>query len=180
MQRKSQCSFAQFRHCYGYGCLLQPSPSLACMQAKYFLRYRQQLGLHDVANHFWLSRKERITRQRTFVTLRIFDAYVTSSLGLPRNLRVGDAAGTAISTNASYIASPEMLTASNANVELLEIMSNARERVFFTNNTTPGPASKTISTQQLNDLRTTLDRWSLEYHTFTSADSDATDNATIK
>jgi hypothetical protein len=144
------------------------------------LHYRQQLGLHDVANHFWLSGKEPITRQRTFITLRIFDAYVTSSLGLPRNLRVSDTAGTGIPTDAPYVASPEMLTASNANVELLEIMSNARESVFPTDTTTPGLSPRTISTAQLHELSTTLDRWSLKYHTFTRTDNDATNSATIK
>lgn len=144
------------------------------------LHYRQQLGLHDVANHFWLSGQERVTRQRTFITLRIFDAYVTSSLGLSRNLRVSDTAGTGVPTDAPNVASPEMLTASNANVELLEIMSNARESVFSTDTTTPGQASRTISTAQLHELSTTLDRWSLKYHSFTRADHDATDSATIK
>ena len=129
-------------------------------------RYRQQLGLHDVANHFWLSGKERVTRQRLFSTLRSFDAYVTSSLGLPRNLRVDDAIGNGMPTDAPYIASLEMLTASNANVELLEIMSSSRESVFFANTMTPGQSSKTISTSRLDEVGTTLSRWALKYKVF--------------
>jgi hypothetical protein len=73
-----------------------------------------------------------------------------------------------------------MLTASNANVELIEIMSNARESVFSTDTTTPGQAPRTISTAQLHELSTTLNQWSLKYHKFTRTDNDATDSATIK
>jgi hypothetical protein len=135
---------------------------------------RQQLGLHDVANRFWLSEKERVTRQRLFSTLRSFDAYVKSSLGLPRNLRVDDTIGNGMPTDAPYIASPEMLTASNANVELLEIMSSSRESVFFANTTTPGQSSKSITTSRLDEVSTTLSRWALKYKVFrhnTNSDS---------
>jgi len=134
--------------------------------------------MHDVANQFWLSGKERIIRQRTLVTLRIYDAYVTSSLGLPRNLRVNDTTGDGIPTDAPFIASPEMLTAANANVELLEIMSNTRESVFFTDTTTPGQTSQVISTARLQSLSMALDRWALKYRVFTNAADDASKTST--
>ena len=72
-----------------------------------------------------------------FIALRIFDAYITSSLGLPRSLRVTNPSYI-IPTDATFIESHEMLVASNANLELLEIMSTARESIFFTDTTTPG------------------------------------------
>ena len=100
------------------------------------------------------------------MVLSVFEAYVTSSLGLPRNLRVNDTTGSRVFTDAPYIASPEMLTASNANVELLEIMSSSRESVFFTNTMTPGQSAKTISTARLEEVSTTLSRWTLKYKVF--------------
>jgi hypothetical protein len=139
---------------------------LECTRTDLSFHYRQQLGLHDVANHFWLSEKERVIRQRIFLILSAFEAHVTGSLGLPRNLRVNDTIGNSIPTDAPYIASPEMLTASNANVELLEIMSRSRESVFFTNTMTPGQSSKTISTARLEEVSTTLSRWALKYKVF--------------
>lgn len=73
-----------------------------------------------------------------------------------------------------------MLTASNANVELTEIMSNARESVFLTNTTTPGQTSNLIDAVRLHELSPTLDRWSSKYHAFTRVDNPATDGDTLK
>lgn len=65
-------------------------------------------------------------RTRVYTTLRIFDAYVTSSLGLPRSLRaIEPSEHTAM---APHIDDYEMLTAADANAELLEILGTAVER----------------------------------------------------
>jgi hypothetical protein len=139
--------------------------------------YRHQLGLHDAANAFWLSDKERIIRQRTFITLRIFDTYVTSCLGLPRNLRPTDLAS--LPTESSYIACPEMIAAANANLELLDILSEARE-IFFTDGSAPGGSSYFISAARLHELNTTLDRWARKYHVSTQHPDDSAAASTNK
>jgi len=102
-----------------------------------------------------------------FITLRIFDGYVTSFLGMPRNLRVMDS--TSNFTDAPYVASLEMLTAANANMDLLEILSETRESNFFTNITTPIASSNVISAVRLEELSMTLDRWAMKYHLLTGA-----------
>jgi hypothetical protein len=139
--------------------------------------YRHQLGLHDAANAFWLSDKERIIRQRTFITLRIFDTYVTSSLGLPRNLRPTDLAN--LPTESSYIACSEMIAAANANLELLDILSEARE-IFFTDASAPGGSTYFISAARLHELNTTLDRWARKYNVSTQHPDDSVSASTNK
>jgi hypothetical protein len=108
-----------------------------------------------------------------FIALRIFDAYITGSLRLPRNLRVIDTSNASIPMNAAFIASQEMLTASNANLELLEIMSTAREGIFLTNTTTPGQGPSMISAAQLRELSDSLDLWALKFRVYTRAPHDA-------
>jgi hypothetical protein len=137
----------------------------------YIHYYRHQLGLHDAANAFWLPNKDRIIRQRTFITLRIFDTYVTSSLGLPRNLRSANAAS--IPTETSYIASPEMIAASNANLELLDILGDTRESIFCTDATTQGGSSYLISGVRLHELSATLDQWASKHHVSTKTTGDS-------
>ena len=99
-----------------------------------------------------------------FIALRIFDSYITSSLGLPRSVRV-TGPNHIIPTNATFIESSEMLTASNANVELLEIMSTARESMFFTGTTTPGQP-KIVDAALLREMEDSLDRWAQKYRVF--------------
>ena len=134
--------------------------------------HRHQLGLHDVANYYWLPERERVVKQRMFIALRIFDAYITSSLGLPRTLRVTDTSGT-VPTDAKFIDNRELLTASNANVELLDIMSNARESIFSTDTTTPGRGPRIIRTALLCEISDSLDRWAPRFHVFAQITADA-------
>lgn len=47
--------------------------------------HKHQLGLHEAAKPVWLSAKQRVVSQRVYITLRAFDAYITSALGLPRS-----------------------------------------------------------------------------------------------
>ncbi|KAL1581737.1 hypothetical protein WHR41_09427 [Cladosporium halotolerans] len=116
-----------------------------------------QLGLHEAATADWLSGKQRAVSQRVYATLRAFDAYITSSLGLPRNLRVIDQ--TSGPTHAPDVGSPEILTAASANADLLEIMSNTREIIFFTDVTIPGKSSNIIDSVRLHELNNALDMW---------------------
>lgn len=129
------------------------------------IRCRYQLGLHDTADALELPEKERVVRQRMLISLRIFDAYITSSLGFPRNLRVVKASNDP--TDAPYIESSEMLTASNANLELLEILSTTRESIFFADAAKENKSPNLVSAARLQELSTTLDRWALKYHFFT-------------
>lgn len=128
---------------------------------------RYQLGLHEVANASHLTEKERAVRQRTFVTLRIFDSYVTSSLGLPRNIRINSSTNNP--TDAPYIASSEMLKASNANMELLDILCDTRDNFYFRSTTAPGQGLNSISATQLHELNTALDQWALKHRPSTRA-----------
>lgn len=135
-------------------------------------RHRYQLGLHDVANASWLSERERVIRHRTFIALRTFDAYVTSSLGLPRNLRGTDSVN--IQKKSLYIAEPEMITAADTNLVLLDILSDARETIFLTDPTTPSGSSYLISAARLYESSTELDRWAKKY----DVPPEATDGST--
>jgi hypothetical protein len=132
--------------------------------------------LHDFANASWLSDRECVTRQRTFIALRIFDAYVTSSLGLPRNLRATDTVS--IQKESLYIAEPEMITAANANLEVLDILSDARESIFFTDIATPAGNSYLISAIRLHELSTKLDLWAEKYRVSTQASDKGTATST--
>ncbi|KAM0724329.1 hypothetical protein Q7P37_000211 [Cladosporium fusiforme] len=128
---------------------------------------RYQLGLHEIAHASHLTEKERAVRQRTFVTLRIFDSYVTSSLGFPRTIRINSS--TSNPTDAPHIAGSKMLEASNANMELLDILCNTRDSFYFGTAATPGQSSNSISATQLHDLNTALDRWALKHRSLTRA-----------
>lgn len=106
-----------------------------------------------------------------FITLTIFDGYITSSLGLPRNLRI--IGNTSNSIDAPHIESPEMLTAANANAELLEILSTARENIFLTKQPPTSTSSYLTSAAQLRELSTRFDQWAMRYHLLTKANDAA-------
>ena len=95
-------------------------------------------------------------RQRVYITLRIFDAYVTSSLGLPRNLRAIEPAGD--TTDASSIGCHEMLVAADANMELLEILGTVVEKAYFTDAIAGNTGSTVVQYNQLRKVGRKLDR----------------------
>lgn len=140
------------------------------------LRHRHQLGLHEAATAHWLPGKQRAVSQRIYVTLRAFDAYITSSLGLPRNLRVIDQ--TSGLTHAPDIGSPEILTAANGNTDLLEIMSNSREIIFFTDVTGPGKSSNIVDSVRLHELNNALDMWASTYAARSGRSQDGSSDRT--
>ena len=117
-----------------------------------------------------LSKKERVIRQRVYITLRIFDAYVTSSLGLPRNLRAIEPAGD--TTNAPSIDCPEMLLAADANVELLEILGAAVENAYFTDAIAKDDGSTAVQHHQLREVGKNLERWARKYPVFAQVTDD--------
>jgi hypothetical protein len=123
--------------------------------------HSHQLGLHQAAKSLYLSEKEKVLSQRLYITTRTFDAYITSSLGLPPNFHAVDAPGHF--TEAPYISDKRMLAVASANVELLEIMSNTRERMFFTDAVARKGGSAIIALDQLEELSKTLDQWASRY-----------------
>lgn len=124
--------------------------------------HSHQLGYHQASNTLHLSEKEKVLSQRLYITTRMLDAYITSSLGLPRNFRAVEAAPDF--TNAAYINDNAMLAVASANVELLEIMSNARERMFFTDTVSQVEGLGVIALGQLDELSETLDQWASRYN----------------
>jgi hypothetical protein len=90
---------------------------------------RHQLGLHKADKALYLPETVRITSQHVYNTIRMFDTYVTCSLGLPRVLRADRVSKSP--KDAPHIAPIHMVHASFANTELLEIMGSAMERIYF-------------------------------------------------
>lgn len=129
---------------------------------------RHQLGLHAVANATHLPPKERIVRQRVFITLRIFDAYVTSSLGLPRNIRAAEPARGAISSTSES----GDFRAADANVELLEILGTAIEKVYFTDSSAKDHGGISVQFKKLREVDDKLESWERKYRIFDRIDKD--------
>ena len=92
----------------------------------------------------------------------MLDAYITSSLGLPRNFRAVEAPTKF--TAAPYINDNTMLAVSSANIELLEIMSNAREKMYFTGTLSRVEGLSVVALDQLDELSKTLDQWASKYN----------------
>jgi len=103
-----------------------------------------------------------VLSQRLYITTRTFDAYITSSLGLPRNFRAIETPGHF--AEAHYISDKTMLAVASANVELLEILSNMREKMFFTDAVARKGGSAIIALDQLEELSKTLDEWAFKYN----------------
>lgn len=124
--------------------------------ADYSHQRRHQLGLHVAANARHLPPRERVIRQRVYIALRVFDAYVTSSLGLPRNLRAIEPAVN--EANLSSIDNDEFLAA-DANIDLLEILGTALEKAYFTDAVKKGDGPTTVQYKQLRKVGKALERW---------------------
>lgn len=100
--------------------------------------------------------------QQLYITTRILDSYITSSLALPRNFRAVEAS--AEFTAAPYVDDNAMLAVASANIELLEIMSNAREEMYFTGTLSRVEGLSVIALDQLDELHKTLDQWASRYN----------------
>jgi hypothetical protein len=124
--------------------------------------YSHQLGSHQASKALYLSEKEKVLSQRLYITTRMLDAYITSSLGLPRNFRAVEAP--AKFTAAPYINGNIMLAVSSANIELLEIMSDAREKMYFTGALSRMEGLSVVALDQLDELSKTLDQWASRYN----------------
>ena len=133
-----------------------------------FVPRRHQLGLHAVANATHLPPKERIVRQRVYITLRIFDAYVASSLGLPRNIRAAEPARGAI----SFTSESGDFRAADANVDLLEILGTAIEKVYFTDPSAKDHGGISVQFQKLREVDDKLASWERKYRIFDRIDND--------
>jgi hypothetical protein len=72
-----------------------------------------------------------------------------------------------------------MIAAANANLELLDILSKARE-IFFADSTAPGGSSYMISAARLHELSKMLDRWTLKHHISTQAPDESAAVSTNK
>lgn len=136
---------------------------------------RSQLGLHDLADASTVSERDRVLRQRAQCTLRIFDAYVTSSLGLPRSGQPPAVQQHVVP--APFVDDYEMLLAANANADLLGILSEARERVYLANDRQSSNGTRLVGADQLRDFARSLELWAEQYPTF-GPDCGATDPAT--
>lgn len=108
--------------------------------------------------------------------VRTLDAYVTCSLGLPRNLRALDTLEAP--TDAPFVDNREMLLASNANVDLLEILGQAREKTYFTDAAAAGESPTVVNPKHLHELSGTLDRWAQKYPYFSHSISGDLDSCT--
>lgn len=100
--------------------------------------------------------------QRLYITTRMLDAYITSSLGLPRNFRAFEAPGGF--TAAPYVDDNIMFAVASANMELLEIMSKAREQMYFTGTLSQKGGSSVVALDQLDELSKTLDQWTSKHN----------------
>lgn len=100
--------------------------------------------------------------QQLYITTRMLDSYITSSLALPRNFRAVEAS--AEITAAPYVHDNAMLAAASANIELLEIMSKAREEMYFTGTLSRVEGLSVIALDQLDELHKTLGQWASRYN----------------
>jgi hypothetical protein len=57
-----------------------------------------------------------------------------------------------------------MLAVASANIELLEIMSNAREKMYFADTLSRVEGRSVIALDQLDQLSKTLDQWASRYN----------------
>lgn len=124
--------------------------------------HSHQLGSHQASHALYLSEKEKVLSQRLYITTRMLDAYITSSLGLPRNFRAVEAS--VETTAAPYVHDNAMLAVASANIELLEIMSNAREKMYFADTLSRVEGRSVIALDQLDQLSKTLDQWASRYN----------------
>lgn len=135
---------------------------VGCTDLSYLCRH--QLGLHKAASARHLPEKIRATAQRVYNAIRIFDAYTTCSLGLPRTFR-----GTGQSTpslDAPFIAESGMLHATDANLELLDILGSDLEKMCLSNATTEGKDPTAAELEWSGDLSRELLQWDLKYPIF--------------
>ncbi len=99
------------------------------------------------------------------MVLRMFDTYVSCSIGLPRSVRTIGSSD--VSTNAPQIDTTEMLLAANANVDILGVLGDAVERMYFKSNVAKQKqGANVVERQDLEDLQIALDRWAQDYPTF--------------
>ena len=138
--------------------------------------HSHQLGLHQTAESTYLSDKEKILSQRLYDTTRAFDAYITSSLGLPPNFRAVEASCKL--TKAPYLNDNATLEVASANVELLEVMSSAREKMFFSDAAAQVKGSNIIALEQLDNLSKTFDQWASKHAVSRQTPVDGNPNCT--
>lgn len=65
-----------------------------------------------------------------------------------------------------------MLLATNANVEVLEILGHTREKVYMTDTFKRGDSSTVVDPRHLQDLSRALDLWALKYPIFAQVTND--------
>lgn len=59
---------------------------------------------------------------------------------------------------------PDELVASNANVELLDILSDAREHIYFRDVVTTSNGATMVSPKQLQEVDNSLTLWAAKYN----------------
>ena len=124
--------------------------------------HSHQLGSHQASKTVYLSDKAKVLSERLYITIRMLDAYITSSLGLPQSFR-------AVETSAGFTAAPyvhdnAMLAVAGANIELLETMNHAREKMYFAGTLSRVEDRNQIALDQLDELSRTLDQWASRYN----------------
>ena len=123
----------------------------------------------ESAHH--LPERDRVVRQRVYITIRILDVYVSTFLGLPCSLRaIGIPSETPY---APYIGHPEMLLATDANVQLLQILGTAVEESYFTNYNTTTSGSHVVRYASISDAGRKLDEWARTYPAFAQVNVDS-------
>lgn len=118
-----------------------------------------QLGLHVASPH--LAERERVIRHRVYTALKGFDTYVTTSLGLPRNVRTSGPLRETL--DAPYIDCREMLTAADAYAELMKILGAAVEASYFTGDTSAVHGPHFVRYECLDEADKSLEEWETRF-----------------
>lgn len=116
-----------------------------------------RMGLHESLHSPEYSEEERILRHRTYVALRTLDSYVCGILGLPRNLRT---VGGSDSLRTDPMAMDrEAFNASDAYLELRELIGGAEENFYFNGQMVQGRRSYSVPYSKLMELNAHLEQW---------------------
>lgn len=128
-------------------------------------RRRHQLGFHTVANQHYLTDTERNVRKRVLAFSRSLEYYLSTSLGLPRNVRATTGLNQAIATD-SQSDKPEAVEAADANEYLFDILGSTMEKCYFTGRNAQTYGANLVSRQSLDEIDSKLEDWAGRHPSF--------------